>query len=442
MYSKTDRVKKFVKVLAAAVLVLCLCLAVCACGRDAAPDSGGDLGGTENPGTPETPDRPDEEWSRVYALPEADSVNARLIEIYGSHEKTYLLGNAIQRMPCPENGAYMTFNMRYEVGLYARMILEDAVNEFNEVFAVINPNYRFRINYSPNQSDFSDKYSIRMNITDNFSSPDVMGTAQVSTGEYLGNFGITLKDTTLDDIRYLMLTFRHEFMHLLGAGDAYANPVADKTTVMQNYNNTVYRSFSQSDVAFIDAYYRNPANSRSDEEIRAYINGYENENTHSQEKLLSKILKTALQNSDSATLTAQLDGLHYENSTGLKAVIQDGLTFDPSFGSDKISFTELSYADGYKPKDTFYGCFDPGTGQYEHGTNRGNMSFSNWSGYADLGGGILLAMPGGTDNMTLFARAENYALAFHANGLHLGNDYKYFLTLSEIELPLLRVYSC
>lgn len=380
----------------------------------------------------------------TYDLPETEDALARVDEIYGGREKAYLLGNTVQRMPCPEFGSVMTFNMSYAVGAYAQIVLEDAVREFNEVFAVINPNYTFRINYNPAPADYDSKYSIRMTVTDNFSSPTVMGTAQMSTGALLGNFGITLKDTTLNDLRYLMLTFRHEFMHLLGAGDAYNNPQADKTTVMQNYNNTAYRHFSQSDVAFIDAYYRNPDNPLTDAQIKDFIDGYETDNAHTQSKLLGEILNVAMQRDDTSLITEELDAKHYADAAEIRAELSKGVTFAHDFGTDwNYAFTELEYMPEYKPKDTYYGAFDTTEKKYTHGTNRGTMSFSMLLSYTDLGNGILLAMPGGTDNMTLFIRfgsdSGKYILLFHAEGLRLGTDGKYFVTLSDLRLALEKV---
>ena len=425
--------EKFGKVSAVLFAAVVVSTALCACNNGKAP-----VPAPAPPG----PDPPP--WAYTYALPKAEDALLRIDEIYGGSEKAYLLGNTVQRMPCPEYGNVMTFNMSYTVGEYARIALEDAVTEFNEVFSVINPNYTFRINYSPAPSDYDSKYSIRMTVTDNFASPTVMGTAQMSTGAELGNFGITLKDTTLDDLRYLMLTFRHEFMHLLGAGDAYENPQADKTTVMQNYNNTSYRHFSSSDVAFIDAYYRNPDNPLSDAQIKDFISSYETNNNHKQSDLLSQTLHAAMHRDDTSALSAELTAKHYADAAALSAELSNGIAFARDFGKDaRYDFTELEYLSDHKPKDTYYGAFDTIEKKYTHGTNRGSISFSQTLSYTDLGNGILLAMPNGTDNMTLFIRLANsevddYILTFHADGLKLGSDMKYFTTFSDLNLTLLQ----
>ncbi|MCI8435577.1 MAG: hypothetical protein HFK10_06465 [Clostridia bacterium] len=417
-----------VKVLTAVMLAV---MTLCACDNGVPP---------ELPLVP--PDPPP--WTYTYTLPETETVLTRIDEIYGSREKAYLLGDTVQRMPCPTAGNVMTFHMGYEVGAYARIVLEDAVDELNEVFAVVNPNYRFRINYAPTPSDYDSRYSIRMTLTDHFSSPTVMGTAQMSTGAELSNFGITLKDTTLDDLRYLMLTFRHEYMHLLGAGDAYENPLADKTTVMQNYNNTTYRHLSSSDVAFIDAYYRNPHNPLSDAEIKTFIADYETDNRHTQSELLSQVLHAAMHRDDTSVLLSELDAKHYADTAALRAELARGVALDRCFGDDRYyNFTELAYLPEYKPNDTYYGAFDTLDEKYTHGTKRGTMSFSQTISYTDFDNGMLLAMPGGTDHMTLFIRlasseADKYILTFHADGLKLGNDWQYYVTFADLRLSLLQ----
>ena len=61
--------------------------------------------------------------------------------------------------------------------------------------------------------------------------------------------------------------------------------------------------------------------------------------------------------------------------------------------------------------------------------------------YTDIGKGMLIAMPGGTANITLFIRLGSYVFAFRPVGMHLGNDYNYFIKLDELSLNLLRIYA-
>ena len=277
-----------------------------------------------------------------------------------------------------------------------------------------------------------------MNITDHFSSPTVMGTAQVSMGKLLSNFGITLKNTTLNDIRYLMLTFRHEFMHLLGAGDAYKNPNADKTTVMQDYTHTKYRTFSSSDVAFIDAYYRNPSNPNSDAFIKNFIANYETNSAHSQNALLSKVVRKSLKNIDAQAFSAQLNAFHYKNVDALLSISQNGININQRFGESEISFTELEFQQEFKPASTYYGAFNPADKKYMHGTQKGSMGSSMKISYQDVGNGILIAMPNG--NITIFVEVENFVLCLQSDNMFLSTDGTYGISFDGLEYNL--IHAC
>lgn len=361
-------------------------------------------------------------WKSTFTLPSEENVMERLNEIYGSREKMYIQGDMIQRMKCPENQEEITFNMTYEVSDYQKIMLEDAVREFNEVFSVVNPNYTFKINYSPSQEDFNQHYSIRMNVSDNLgdnSSRQILGLAHFSTGSYTGNYGITLKTEVLNRVDYFMLTFKHEFMHLLGAGDAYNNPNAEKTTVMQNYNNTSLRHFSKSDVAFIDAYYRNPANPLTDEQIKNYIVNYENSISHTQKNNIKLIYSKALQNIDLTTLQCDLQAKGYADTRELNGLIQTGINRDKTFGQTNVSFTELEYLE--RPNETYYGGFDiDKKNGYTHGTSKGSFSHSKSISYTDYGDGILYATPNGNaNNNIIFIKLGNYILMLDL----IGNYY-------------------
>ena len=226
-------------------------------------------------------------WASDFTLPDADDAMNKLSEIYGDTDKIFLLRNGnIARMPCPRNET-ITFNMRYEVNEYAKLVLNDCVDEFNEVFSVINPNYGFEINYAPSDEAFDAKYSVRMNASETLSASgtgEAFGLAHINYyNDYteLGDFGITMKNEVLKNGSYLMTTFKHEVMHILGAGDAYKNPAATKNTIMQSYTVGGCHFLSSTDVAFLDALYRNPSLETSDKDIRDFISGYEENNAHS-----------------------------------------------------------------------------------------------------------------------------------------------------------------
>ena len=114
------------------------------------PEDPPSSGGEEQEQTPPA-------WKSDYTLPDADAALDKLIRLYGGKEQVFLLqNNQIARMPCPHDED-ITINIAFEIGAYARLVLEDSVAEFNEVFATLNPHYRFTVNYAPTDEDFSKK---------------------------------------------------------------------------------------------------------------------------------------------------------------------------------------------------------------------------------------------------------------------------------------------
>lgn len=383
--------------------------------------------GTQTGGEPEekpdgTPsEKPEEKplWATTYTLPDADKAYERLKEIYGAEEKIFLLQKGrIARMPCPKDGAAMVLNFTYEVEDYAKIVLEDCVAEFNDVFEVINPNYRFEINYAPQDKDFESKYSIRMRALDNLGSTEtstVFGTAHISYYDNfttLGDFGINLKSEVLTNGSYLMTTFKHELMHLLGAGDAYNNPSATKATVMQSYTVSGYHHFSKSDVAFLDALYRNPACEKSDDFISDYIDNYENAVAHTKFNNTKAVYAALVSSVDGGVLKQQIESVGYADVEELLSLVKDGLTISRDFGKESVSFVELEYAE--PPQETYFGGFDTVREKYRHGRQT-SLGSSFEINYIDYGGGILYAAPNG-NNYTIFVRVKNYVLLFKLQG--------------------------
>lgn len=391
------------------------------------------------PTEPVEPEKPVDPpaWALRRELPNADDAMQKLTDIYGGADKVFLLqANRIARMPCPDDGEVVTFDMTYEVNGYTKLILEDCVAEFNDVFGEINPNYTFKINYAPNESDFAAEYSVRMTHAQTLKdteSSSVFGLAHISYGNdftTLSDFGITLKDEVLTDGRYLMTTFKHEVMHLLGAGDAYKKSEYTKATVMQSYTVNGYHNLSRTDVAFLDALYRNPAfdGEADDARINNFIAGYEASTPHTKDNMTAAVYYSAVLNADASALTEQAEAIGYKDVSGLAATIKDGLRPDPEFGKSDVGFTELEYA--VRPEETYFGAFDaddPKNG-YTHGRDKGSLQSSMGIWYTNYGNGILYSYPNGTANKTLFVKTGDYVLLLHF-------DYG-FTDLDKIELTL------
>ena len=408
---------RWLKYLCAVLLALALTFACVGCSN------------TEN--TPPSTIPEDEvspNWASNFDLPDADVALAKLVEIYGGEDKLFLLLNKkIARMPCPQ-GDEITINVTFEVGEYAKLILEDSIDEFNEVFAVINPNYKFAINYNPTQDDLARKYSVRLSVSDNLAvteSSQVFGVAHVSYyNNYteLGDFGITIKTEVFNNGSYLMTTFKHELMHLLGAGDAYKNSAATKNTVMQSYTVNGYHHFSATDVAFLDALYRNPEFVEDNERIVTYVNSYEQNNTHTRTNLTAAVYSKLVADLDNKEVMNKAREIGYKDLTDFFATISDGITLDSTFGSKNISFKEIEYAE--TQSETYYGSIDVQTHKYWHGRQKGSMGSSEGSGYVDYGDGILYAAPNGS-LYTIMIKTGEYVLAFR-----LGGSFTNFAALS------------
>ena len=387
-----------------------------------------------NPPQEQQPDDNPPLWATDFNLPDADSALAKLVEIYGGEDKLFLLlKNKITRMPCPQ-GEVVTINATFDVGEYAKLILEDSIAEFNEVFAVINPNYKFAINYHPTEDDLAQKYSVRLSISDNLAvteTSEVFGLAHVSYyNNYteLGNFGITIKTEVFNNGSYLVTTFKHELMHLLGAGDAYKNSAATLDTVMQNYRVNGYHHFSATDVAFLDALYRNPQFADDDRQILAYINAYEQNCTHTKTVLTAAVYDKLVANLDAQAVIDQALAIGYKDLTDLTNTVSGGIPIDPTFGTVNISFAELEYAE--PQSETYFGGINAQTGKYTHGRQRSSMRTSQELGCVIYGNGIVYAAPNGSQ-YTIMVKTGDFVLT-----LHLGGS---FTDLPELSLTLWHV---
>lgn len=378
-------------------------------------------------------DEADTAWATNFDLPDADGALAKLNEIYGGNDKVFLLqNNVIARMPCPQ-GEAVTLNLTFAVGEYAKLILEDCVEEFNEVFSVINPNYRFTVNYTPADEDFTKKYSVKLSASSNLAvteTSQVFGVAHVNyynNFTELGDFGITIKTEVFDNGSYLMTTFKHEMMHLLGAGDAYKNPNATKATVMQSYTVGGYHHLSRTDVAFLDALYRNPEFASRDGKIGGYVSGYEERTTHTKAALTAKVYHKLIAALDPEEVVNAGTQIGYKDLSDFADTVKGGITCDGAFGSYDIAFKEIEFAE--TPTETYFGSIDAENHRYWHGRQT-TLGSSQGINYIDYGDGLLYAAPNG-NLYTLMIKTGEYVLAFRLAGS--------FTNLSPLALTLWHV---
>lgn len=395
---KKYHTKKIIRTLCCLLLALAAAFSVLSCGGENPPED-----------VPSSP-----AWASDFSLPDADKAMERLKEIYGGEENMFLLrAGGIVRMPCPQNET-ITFNMKYEVNDFVKLVLEDSVAEFNEIFSVINPNYRFAIDFAPKSEAFEKKYSVRMSSAETLSvsgTGEAFGVAQINyynNFTEIGDFGITMKNEVLKNGSYLMTTFKHEAMHLLGAGDAYKNEAATKNTIMQSYTVGGCHFLSSTDVAFLDALYRNPSLETSDEEIQSFIDGYETDNAHSREKVTGAVYTALVDKLDKTAVLKEAQNIGYKDLTRFAEQVDSGIIRDKTFGSESIAFSELEYAE--PQSETYFGSIDPENSRYWHGRQT-TLGSSQGISYTDYGSGILYAAPNG-NQYTIMIKTGDFVLAF------------------------------
>lgn len=229
----------------------------------------------------------------------------------------------------------------------------------------------------------------------------------------LGNFGITVTDEVLNNGSYLMTTFKHEMMHLLGAGDAYNNPAATKATVMQSYTVNGYHHFSATDVAFLDALYRNPEFAGEDEKLLKYIATYEENSSHTKDKLTAAVYNKLVVSLNPNEVKDKANEIGYKNLTKFFNVISGGIKPDSTFGSKNVSFKEIEYAEAQE--ETYFGSIDIQNHKYEHGRQKNLMGSSSSINYTDYGNGILHVAPNGNLYSLIF-KTGDFILMFRLNG--------------------------
>lgn len=241
-------------------------------------------------------------------------------------------------------------------------MFEECISNLNSIFAVINPNYQFAINYSPTEQDLLNPYSIDVRTAKQLTSQNhgnILGKASVPRkdifqeidGLEIYDSTITLDEDVLDYSLKLYSVFNHEFGHILGIGDAYDNPYATFDTVMQAYSYDTPHDFTRNDVSVIDALYRDPANIKTEEEIEHFLENYATKNaTEITDTINHKVfavtslqdLQTIKENKLSIINSLKNNFWGY-NQTIINDLLQKMkiMDFNPEFGKTPVRFGEI-----------------------------------------------------------------------------------------------------
>ncbi len=156
-----------------------------------------------------------------------------------------------------------------------KAVLQSSIDEVNAIFEVINPDYKFVLNFDANEIEKFDPYNVDVRY---FSKDELIGKDDV-LGEY--NTGRTVHSQNGEhgygaEIRIkrghvTSGVFLHEVLHHLGLGDAYTNYYAKVASVMQ----TGEAHIRTNDVALLVAKYGDYSTSEKYQELIKYITSYE-----------------------------------------------------------------------------------------------------------------------------------------------------------------------
>ena len=225
--------------------------------------------------------------TEVYKLPSENIVKQKLAGLMGQEGNFMLRDGVLTRLPCPV-GQPIVLNINFNATVEQQNWLNESLREFNDLFAVVNPNYKFVCNFSPTEKDLNNKYSIDVQISGELGKESAVGHSLVQTkdedssldGNEAYNCVITLDSRCKKSMELFMGVFKHEFGHVLGFADAYLNSLATTNTIMQNgelFGNSAYAAYTALqpiDAKAIDIAYRSEDNPHSEAYINTYLNSY------------------------------------------------------------------------------------------------------------------------------------------------------------------------
>ena len=174
-------------------------------------------------------------------------------------DSTTPLPKQINRLALPKNNASIKINFTFQTTPAQQNLFNQAISEFNDIFAVINPVYFFEANYSPSKSDLTNIYNITVKDVETFEDKNMLGLAtsickdltNEIDGKELYSHQIEIKESILTDSNKLLTVFKHEIMHLLGAEDDYSQ----SNTIMRQLDTNNITHLSSADINFLNSLY-------------------------------------------------------------------------------------------------------------------------------------------------------------------------------------------
>ncbi len=194
--------------------------------------------------------------------------------------------------------------------------MQAVVEEFNFVFSVINPKYKFELNFHPTVADFLNPEYITVrgfNDIDDYSRKSSNGYARKTVPFYnKSGFSamyqlIALKyKSSSFNMRYVIT---HELLHCLGIGDAYTfDQAPDVPTVMNNS-----KFLRKNDIALLASKYGDYSTPEKEAQLKLFIENYEQNTEYGQEILTQQLdLYEKLQNNLSSTIEQNPNSISFQ----------------------------------------------------------------------------------------------------------------------------------
>lgn len=175
-------------------------------------------------------------------------------------------------------------NIKIDLSDEEKQILEDSVKELNSVFDVINPNYQFVIDYTPDILDLIDPHYIDVQYLDKqFESfANIKGGYMVNAGYLnLGGYNFIAGELHIRKGEIQQNFILHELMHHLGFGEAYvqgafgtvAGYVTETPTIMAGKDDIMH--LTKNDVALLAAKYGDYTTTEKENALVEYVMNYE-----------------------------------------------------------------------------------------------------------------------------------------------------------------------
>ncbi len=218
----------------------------------------------------------------VYNKLKKENIETDYLSVYDNYDfhiyKKVFGDDVLLRLAKPLMIDKFIVNINFETTDKEKEIFLNCIEDYNSIFEVINPNYKFEIDFNPNVLEKASPYSINIKKVEKFKDSNTLGRTinfnyPSTVGQVATFFNtIQLKESLFENEIFLKYVFKHEFMHVLGLGDAYLKQNNKQKTIMDN--NDVNEFLTKADLIMLDALYRSADNKYSDDEIEEFINKY------------------------------------------------------------------------------------------------------------------------------------------------------------------------